>query len=46
VPALFLSGLFASFLSFKLRVLGEKMAASSIIIMGLILVNKEPESFV
>ena len=40
VPALFLSGFVASFLSFKLRVLGEKMAASSILIMGLILVSK------
>jgi uncharacterized protein len=46
VPALFLSGFFASFLSFKLRVLGEKMAASSIIIMGLIMVSKGARIFV
>jgi uncharacterized protein len=40
VPALFLPGLFASILSVKLRVAGEKLAALSVIAMGLMLVSK------
>jgi uncharacterized protein len=40
VPALFLTGLSASFLSFKARVLSERVAALSILAMGLILILK------
>ncbi|MEW6667785.1 MAG: sulfite exporter TauE/SafE family protein [Thermodesulfobacteriota bacterium] len=46
VPVLFLGGFVASFLSFKLRVLGEKVAASSIIVMGLLMVSKGVRIFV
>ncbi len=40
VPALFFTGLSASMLSIKLRFIGERVAALSIIVMGLILVFK------
>ncbi|MBI4495839.1 MAG: sulfite exporter TauE/SafE family protein [Deltaproteobacteria bacterium] len=39
-PALFLAGFSASFLSLKIRILGERTAALSVILMGLILVFK------
>jgi sulfite exporter TauE/SafE len=40
VPALFLTGLSASLLSMRTRFLGERVAAASIIAMGLILIIK------
>jgi uncharacterized protein len=40
VPALFMVGLSASVISFKIRIIGEKIAAISVIIMGAILVYK------
>jgi hypothetical protein len=40
IPALFFTGLSASLLSLKTRFLGERVAAASIIAMGLILVYK------
>jgi uncharacterized protein len=40
VPVLFLTGMTASFISIRTRLLGEKVAASSVILMGLILVYK------
>ena len=40
IPALFFTGLSASLLSLKARFLGERVAAASIIVMGLILVYK------
>jgi sulfite exporter TauE/SafE len=40
VPALFLTGLSASLLSMKVRFLGERVAAVSVIVMGLILIFK------
>jgi len=40
VPALFLTGLSASLLSLRVRFLGERAAAVSVIVMGLILVYK------
>ena len=40
VPALFMVGLSASVISFKARIIGEKVAAVSVIIMGAILVFK------
>ncbi|MDY0042528.1 MAG: sulfite exporter TauE/SafE family protein [Desulforhabdus sp.] len=46
VPALFLTGLSASVLSLKTRILGEKVAAVSVIAMGLILVFKGAKVFV
>jgi sulfite exporter TauE/SafE len=46
VPALFLTGLSASFLSLKIRHLGERVAAVSLIVMGLILVSKGSKYFV
>jgi sulfite exporter TauE/SafE len=46
LPVLFLTGLSASFLSFRTRVLGEKVAALSVIVMGLILVFKGARIFV
>ena len=46
VPALFLTGLSASLLSLKIRFLGERVAAASVIVMGLILVFKGSKYFV
>lgn len=40
IPALFFTGLSASMLSLKVRFLGERAAAVSVIVMGLILVYK------
>ncbi len=40
IPVLFFTGLFASFLSFRLRLLGERLAGLSVIVMGAILVFK------
>ena len=40
VPALFMVGVSASVISFKTRIIGEKVAAVSVIIMGAILVFK------
>ena len=46
VPALFLTGLSASLLSMRTRFLGERVAATSIIAMGLILIIKGSKYFV
>jgi uncharacterized protein len=46
VPVLFLTGVTASFISFRTRLLGEKIAALSVILMGLILVYKGGRIFV
>ncbi len=46
VPALFLIGFSASFLSLRVRFLGERVAALAVIIMGLILVYKGGRIFV
>ena len=46
VPALFLIGFSASFLSLQTRFLGERVAALSVIVMGLILVFKGARIFV
>jgi hypothetical protein len=46
VPALFLTGLSASLLSMRTRFLGERVAASSVIAMGLILIFKGSKYFV
>jgi sulfite exporter TauE/SafE len=40
IPALFFTGVSASLLSVKVRFLGERAAAVSVIVMGLILVYK------
>ena len=40
VPALYLVGFSASLFSLKMRTIGEKIAAASIIAMGLILIVK------
>jgi len=45
VPALFLTGLSASLLSMRTRFLGERVAATSIIAMGLILIIKGSKYF-
>jgi hypothetical protein len=45
VPALLLPGVSASLLSLKMRILGERLAALSIIAMGLILVFKGAKIF-
>jgi sulfite exporter TauE/SafE len=45
-PALFLTGLSASLLSLRIRVLGERVAAISVIVMGFILVFKGARYFV
>jgi sulfite exporter TauE/SafE len=45
VPALFLTGLSASLLSMRTRFLGERVAAASIIAMGLILIIKGSKYF-
>ncbi len=46
VPALFLIGFSASFLSLRVRFLGERVAALAVIVMGLILVFKGGRIFV
>ena len=46
VPALFLVGLSASLLSLKIRFFGERVAAVSVIAMGLILIFKGSKYFV
>jgi hypothetical protein len=46
VPALFATGVSASFLSIKVRILGEKIAALSLIAMGLVLITKGGRIFV
>jgi sulfite exporter TauE/SafE len=46
VPALFLMGFSASFLSLKARFLGERIAAFSLLAMGLILIFKGGRIFV
>ena len=46
VPALFLTGLSASFLSLKARFLGERVAALSVMVMGFILIFKGSKYFV
>jgi uncharacterized protein len=45
VPALLLPGISASVLSLKLRIAGERLAAASIIVMGLILIYKGVKIF-
>jgi hypothetical protein len=40
LPALFFTGLSASLLSFRVRLLGERVAAGMVIVMGLILIVK------
>jgi len=45
VPALFLTGLSASLLSMRTRFLGERVAAASVIAMGLILIIKGSKYF-
>jgi sulfite exporter TauE/SafE len=46
VPVLFLTGFSASMISLKMRIMGERIAALSIILMGFILVFKGVRSFV
>jgi sulfite exporter TauE/SafE len=46
IPALFFTGLPASLLSLRARFLGERMAAASVIFMGLILILKGTRYFV
>jgi sulfite exporter TauE/SafE len=46
VPALFLTGLSASFLSLKVRFFGERVAAVSVMVMGFILIFKGSKYFV
>jgi len=46
VPALFLTGLSASLLSLKARFFGERIAAVSVILMGMILIFKGTKYFV
>ena len=46
VPALFLTGLSASLLSMRTRFLGERVAAASVLAMGLILIFKGSKYFV
>jgi len=46
VPALFLTGLSASFLSLKVRFFGERVAAVSVMVMGFILILKGSKYFV
>jgi len=45
-PALFLTGLFSSLISMRTRFLGERVAASSVVAMGLILIFKGSKYFV
>ncbi len=40
VPVLFLSGLAASFLSLRIKILGERLAACSLKLLGLLLISK------
>ena len=46
VPALFFTGLSASLLSLKARFFGERLAAVSVILMGMILIFKGTKYFV
>jgi sulfite exporter TauE/SafE len=46
VPALLLPGISASFVSLRLRLMGERIAALSVIVMGLFLVYKGAKIFV
>lgn len=46
VPVLFVTGLSASLLSLKTRLVGERVAALSVVAMGLILIFKGARSFV
>jgi sulfite exporter TauE/SafE len=46
VPALFLTGLSASLFSFKVRFIGERVAAVSVMVMGFILIFKGSKYFV
>ena len=46
IPILLMTGVSASFFSLKTRLFGERMAALSVILMGLILVYKGGRSFV
>jgi sulfite exporter TauE/SafE len=46
VPTLFLTGFSASFLSLKLRFIGERIAAVSVMVMGFILILKGSKYFV
>lgn len=46
MPALFFTGLFASFLSMKTKIMGERIAALSVSLMGLILIFKGVRAFV
>jgi sulfite exporter TauE/SafE len=46
VPALFLIGLSTSFLSLKVRFFGERVAAVSVMVMGIILIFKGSKYFV
>jgi sulfite exporter TauE/SafE len=45
VPALFLTGFSASFITYRLRTVGDKIAACSVIVMGAILVFKGARTF-
>jgi len=45
VPVLFFTGLSASLLSMKIRILGERIAALSVSLMGLILIFKGVRAF-
>jgi hypothetical protein len=40
LPVLFFTGFSASFLSFRLRLAGERLAASSVLVMGILLLVK------
>ncbi len=46
VPALFFTGLFATLFSLKVRFIGERAAALSVVVMGLILMFKGAKFFV
>ena len=45
VPALFVTGFSASYISLRMRLLGERIAAISVIVMGLIMVMKGGKIF-
>ncbi len=45
VPVLFFTGLSASLLSVKIRLMGERIAALSVILMGSILIFRGAEAF-
>jgi hypothetical protein len=46
VPALFLAGFSASFVTLRMRIAGERFAALSVILMGLILIFKGGRFFI